>query len=111
MPLFLAGLHLYGFCYESSDGSKVCVPHVGESSKVRTYEIHKNLTDIFLKNCLHRYKARRNKEALLDVILTLYLNYRFLSSVFVWVWGPIVCQFFLGDLLLGSSYDLVYAYF
>ena len=33
-----------------SDGSKVCVPHVGESSKLRTYEIHKNLTDILLKN-------------------------------------------------------------
>ena len=105
MPLFLAGLHLYGFCYESSDGSKVSGI---KSSKVRTYKIHKNLTDIFLKNCLHRYKARRNKEALLDVILTLYLNYRFLSSVFVWVWSPIFLQFFLVYFFLGSSYDLMH---
>ena len=33
-----------------SDGSKVCASYVEESSKLRTYKIHKNLTDKLLKS-------------------------------------------------------------
>jgi len=70
VPLFLAGLHLFGFCHLDSDGSKVCASYVGESSKLRTYKIHKNLTDIFLKNdATDRCRwCAGQAEALLDLI-------------------------------------------
>jgi len=80
VPLVFIGLHLSGFYNLQRRLEGMCTLCGRKVLRLKLYKLHKNLTDRLLKNCRHRYKARRNKEALLDVILTLYLFYSVVSS-------------------------------